>query len=178
MSRYSRIFLHFAHALRTQNRVLHTFVFATRLTNISRRLTDRDCDQALVEVAAAVSDWDGGTRIADCIERFNVDWSRRVLARNAVVMLLSDGLERDSEANLEFQIGRLKRSCRQLIWLNPMLRYADFEPKAGGIRAMLPQVDLFLPAHNVDSLSALCKVLRREPARSRRESRGRLRMAS
>jgi uncharacterized protein with von Willebrand factor type A (vWA) domain len=178
MSRYSRIFLHFAHALRAQNPELHTFVFATRLTNISRRLADRDCDQALAEVAAAVSDWDGGTRIADCIERFNVDWSRRVLARDAVVILLSDGLERDSETNLEFQMQRLKRSCRQLIWLNPMLRYADFEPKAAGIRAMLPQVDLFLPAHNVDSLSALCTVLRQAPARSGRPPDERLRVAS
>jgi uncharacterized protein len=178
MSRYSRVFLHFAHALRTQNPELHAFVFATRLTNISRRLADRDCDQALAEVTAAVSDWDGGTRIADCLERFNVDWSRRVLARDAVVILLSDGLERDSDANLEFQVQRLKRSCRQLIWLNPVLRYVDFEPKAAGIRAMLPHVDLFLPAHNVDSLSALCQVLGRAPVRSGRPPDTRLRAAS
>ncbi len=178
MSRYSRVFLHFAHALRAQNPVLHAFVFATRLTPISRRLIDRDCDQALSLISADVADWDGGTRIADCLERFNVDWSRRVLAHNAVVILLSDGLERDSESNLEFQMQRLARSSRQLIWLNPVLRYAGFEPKASGIRKMLPYVDLFLPAHNVDSLSALCSVLQRQPASSRRQPREKFRMAS
>lgn len=178
MSRYSRVFLHFAHALRAQNPVVHAFVFATRLTPISRRLIDRDCDQALSLISADVADWDGGTRIADCLERFNVDWSRRVLAHNAIVILLSDGLERDSESNLEFQMQRLARSCRQLIWLNPVLRYAEFEPKASGIRKMLPHVDLFLPAHNVDSLSALCSVLQRQPVPSRRQRQQKFPMAS
>lgn len=163
MSRYSRIFLHFAHALSSGNQVVHSFVFATRLTNISRRLSDKDVDSALAKISTEVMDWDGGTRIADCLERFNIDWSRRVLAQNAVVILLSDGLERDSESNLEVQMRRLRRSCRQLIWLNPVLRYADFEPKATGIRKMLPYVDLFLPAHNVDSLGGLSRILRRRP---------------
>ncbi len=160
MSRYSRMFLHFAHALGARHRHVASFVFATRLTNITRRLAEKDVDRALASVAAEVADWDGGTRIADSLERFNVDWGRRVLAQNATVILLSDGLERDSESNLEFQMQRLHLSCRQLIWLNPVLRYAAFEPRASGIRKMLPHVDLFLPTHNVVSLAALSRLLR------------------
>ena len=162
MSRYSRMFLHFAHALAAREQSVHSFVFGTRLTNITRRLNERDVDQALRMVAAEVQDWDGGTRIAASIERFNREWARRVLSGNAIVILLSDGLERDTAADLEFQMARLRRSCRQLIWLNPMLRYADFAPRAFGIRKMLPHVDLFPPAHNVDSLSGLVRLLNRQ----------------
>ena len=165
MSSYSRIFLHFAHALSSHRRSVHSFVFGTRLTNISHRLVDKDVDRALAQVAEDVQDWDGGTRIADCLERFNVDWGRRVLAGRSVVILLSDGLERDSESNLEFQMQRLHRTCDQLIWMNPMLRYEFFEAKAMGIRAMLPHVDLFLPAHNLESLAQLGQILRRADAR-------------
>ena len=164
MSRYSRMFLHFAHAMGRKHRQVASFVFATRLTNITRRLAEKDVDRALAGVAAEVADWDGGTRIADCLERFNVDWGRRVLAQNATIVLLSDGLERDSASSLEFQMQRLHLSCRRLVWLNPVLRYAAFEPKASGIRKMLPYVDLFLPAHNVDSLAALGRVLSGAPA--------------
>jgi hypothetical protein len=159
MSRYSRMFLHFAHALSASAPKVHSFVFGTRLTNISRRLRDRDVDHALSQIAVDVQDWDGGTRIAESLASFNKDWSRRVLAQNGVVVLLSDGLERHSDADLEFEMQRLKRSCREIIWLNPMLRYAGFEPKASGIRTMLPHVDHFLPAHNVASLAELGAVL-------------------
>jgi hypothetical protein len=159
MSRYSRMFLHFAHTLGATNQTVHSFVFGTRLTNISRRLRDRDVDHAMTQISADVRDWDGGTRIGESLARFNKDWSRRVLAQNAVVVLLSDGLERESEADLEFEIQRLGRSCRRLIWLNPVLRFAGFEPKAAGIRKMLPHVDYFLPAHNVASLAELGAVL-------------------
>jgi hypothetical protein len=159
MSRYSRLFLHFAHALSASSRTVHCFVFGTRLTNISRRLRDRDVDHALSQIATDVLDWDGGTRIAESLARFNKDWSRRVLAQNAVVILLTDGLERDSEADLAFEMQRLRRSCREVIWLNPVLRYAGFEPKASGIRKMLPHVDHFLPAHSVASLADLGSVL-------------------
>lgn len=162
MSSYSRMFLHFAHALAAREQSVHSFVFGTRLTNITRRLNERDVDQALRLVATEVQDWDGGTRIAASIERFNREWARRVLSGNAIVILLSDGLERDTEADLGFQMARLRRSCRQLIWLNPMLRYADFAPRAFGIRKMLPHVDLFLPAHNVDSLTGLVRLLNRQ----------------
>ena len=162
MSRYSRIFLHFAHALSSRRQTVHSFVFGTRLTNITHRLMDRDVDRALAQVAGEVQDWDGGTRIADCLERFNVDWGRRVLAGHAVVILLSDGLERDTDADLEFQMQRLRRTCDQLIWMNPMLRYEHFEAKAMGIRTMLPHVDLFLPAHNLESLAQLGQILRQD----------------
>jgi len=159
MSRYSRMFLHFAHALTSHRQTVHSFVFGTRLTNISHRLADKDVDRALAKVSAEVKDWDGGTRIAQCLKRFNVDWGRRVLGSNSVVLLLSDGLERDTEADLGFQTERLQRTCRQLIWMNPMLRYREFEAKAMGIKAMLPHVDLFLPAHNIASLTQLGQVL-------------------
>jgi uncharacterized protein with von Willebrand factor type A (vWA) domain len=159
MSHYSRMFLQFAHVLTARAAPVHTFVFGTRLTNVSRRLRLADSDAALAGIARDVRDWDGGTRIADSLRRFNRDWSRRVLAQGAVLILLSDGLERDTESDLEFQISRLHRSCRRLIWLNPMLRYAEFEPKAFGIRTMLPHVDEFRPAHNLRSLGDLGRLL-------------------
>lgn len=159
MSAYSRLFLHFAHALAAVNSRVHVFVFATRLTNVTRSLADSDADRALAAAAREVSDWDGGTRIASSLERFNRDWNRRVLGQNAVVMLLTDGLERDSHENLGRQVERLRRSCRELIWLNPMLRYREFRPLAQGIRAMLPQVDRFLPAHNLKSITGLVRIL-------------------
>ena len=162
MSRYSRVFLYFAHVMTSRQHRVHTFVFGTRLTNITRRLADKDIDRALAAVSADVKDWDGGTRIAECLERFNVDWGRRVLAQSGIVILLSDGLERDSKADLGFQMQRLRRSCRQLIWLNPMLRYSQFEPRAMGIRTMLPHVDLFLPAHNIESLGQLSRLLQQD----------------
>jgi uncharacterized protein with von Willebrand factor type A (vWA) domain len=168
MSSYSRIFLHFAHALGSHRQSVHSFVFGTRLTNISHRLVDKDVDRALAQVAGEVQDWDGGTRIADCLERFNVDWGRRVLAGHSVVILLSDGLERESESDLEFQMQRLQRTCDQLIWMNPMLRYEHFEAKALGIRTMLPHVDLFLPAHNLESLAQLGQILRQGEPQSGR----------
>ena len=168
MSSYSRIFLHFAHALSSYRQTVHSFVFGTRLTNISHRLMDKDVDRALAQVSDDVQDWDGGTRIADCLERFNVDWGRRVLTGHSVVLLLSDGLERDSDSDLEFQMQRLHRTCDQLIWMNPMLRYEHFQAKAMGIRTMLPHVDLFLPAHNLESLAQLGQILRQDGVPSRR----------
>jgi uncharacterized protein with von Willebrand factor type A (vWA) domain len=170
MSSYSRIFLHFAHALSSHRQTVHSFVFGTRLTNISHRLLDKDVDRALAQVSDEVQDWDGGTRIADCLERFNVDWGRRVLSGHSVVILLSDGLERDSDSDLEFQMQRLQRTCDQLIWMNPMLRYQHFEAKAMGIRTMLPHVDLFLPAHNLESLTQLGQILRQDGVASKRAS--------
>ena len=160
MSGYSRMFMHFAHALCARGQTVHSFVFGTRLTNISHWLSDRDVDKALGRVVGEVKDWDGGTRIADSLQKFNVDWGRRVLAGRTVTILLSDGLERESHSDLGFQMERLKRNTSELIWLNPMLRFSEFEPKALGIRTMLPHVDRFLPAHNVSSLTELGKILR------------------
>jgi uncharacterized protein with von Willebrand factor type A (vWA) domain len=160
MSRYSRMFMHFAHALSSRGQTVHSLVFGTRLTNITHWLAERDVDKALARVADEVADWDGGTRIADCLQRFNVEWGRRVLSGRSVAVLLTDGLERDSESDLDFQMERLKRSVDHLIWLNPMLRYSGFEPRALGIRTMLPHVDRFLPAHNIASLTELGELLR------------------
>lgn len=162
MSRYTRLFLHFAHTLSSRGQAIHSFVFGTELTNISHWLADRDVDRALHRISSDVSDWDGGTRIADSLRRFNMDWSRRVLSRRSIVVLLSDGLERDSESDLAFQAARLQRSCDQLVWMNPMLRYDAFEPKASGIKAMLPFTDRFLAAHNVASLLRLAEILGEE----------------
>lgn len=170
MSGYSRMFLHFAHALSSRQQRVHSFVFGTRLTNITRWLAERDVDRALAHVASEVRDWDGGTRIADCLERFNMDWGRRVLSGRAVVIVLSDGLEKDSRARLEVQMQRLRRTADRLIWLNPLLRFDDFEPLASGIKAMLPYVDRFLPAHNINSLVDLGGVLSTGPSTARRHA--------
>ena len=160
MSRYSRMFLHFLHAVTNDRDRVHTFVFGTRLSNITRHLRHRDVDIALGEVSRAVSDWSGGTRIGATISEFNLRWSRRVLGQNAVVLLISDGLDRDGGADLDESMDRLRKSCRQLIWLNPLLRFDEFEPLATGVRIMLPHVDAFLPAHNVDSLADLSGALK------------------
>ena len=165
MSRYSRMFLHFLHAITNDRDRVHTFVFGTRLTNITRHLRHRDVDVALSGVAAAVADWSGGTRIGTSIKEFNLRWSRRVLGQNAVVLLITDGLDRDLGKDLGVEMERLHKSCRKLIWLNPLLRYEGFEPRPLGVRVMLPHVDEFLPAHNIDSLVALGKALAAAPAR-------------
>jgi hypothetical protein len=165
MHRYTRMFLHFLHALsRPRSRISGTgssrvtsFVFGTRLTNVTRPLRDRDVDEALAKVGAAVQDWAGGTRIGACLREFNYRWARRVLGQNACVMLVTDGLDRDDPAALDAEMVRLKRSCRRLIWLNPLLRYEKFEPRASGIASILPHVDAFLPMHNVDSLRDLAR---------------------
>jgi hypothetical protein len=164
MSYYSRMFLQFAHTLTMRLPTVHSFVFGTRLTNISRRLINRDVDGAMMKIAADVKDWDGGTRIGDCLKIFNQYWGRRVLTGDSVVVLLSDGLERDSQSDLGFQMRRLQHCCKQLIWMNPMLRYSEFEAKAMGIRTMLPHVDLFIPAHNVNSMTDLGRILQGDSA--------------
>ncbi|PCJ91820.1 MAG: VWA domain-containing protein [Hyphomicrobiales bacterium] len=159
MSQYSRLFLHFLHALaESQNRV-HSFVFGTQLTNITRALARKDPDEALEACGASVQDWSGGTRIATALHAFNRDWSRRVLGQGAIVLLITDGLERDSDEDLGFEMERLQKSCRQLIWLNPLLRYDKFEAKASGVRAMLPYVDQFRSVHSLDAIGDLCESL-------------------
>ena len=159
MSRYARMFLHFLHAITNDRDRVTTFVFGTRLTNITRCLRHRDVDAAMLEIAGVVADWSGGTRIGTCLHDFNLGWSRRVLGQNAVVLLISDGLDRDAGEGLSKQTERLHKSCRKLIWLNPLLRYEGFEPRPAGIRAMLPHVDAFLPVHNIASLLDLARAL-------------------
>ncbi|MDE2227968.1 MAG: VWA domain-containing protein [Alphaproteobacteria bacterium] len=159
MSRYTRIFLHFLHAVINDRDRVHAFLFGTRLTNITRQLRTRDVDEALDKVAAAVEDWSGGTRIGQCLAAFNRRWSRRVLGQGAVVLFISDGLDRDAGVGLAQEMERLHKSCRRLIWLNPLLRYAGFAPKSLGMKAILPHVDEFRPVHNIESLKAVVATL-------------------
>ena len=159
MSGYTRMLLVFLHALANDRDRMHVLTFGTRLTNITRQLRHADVDAALAHVGQAVQDWSGGTRIGACLAEFNRRWSRRLLAQGAVVLLISDGLDRDAGAGLAREMERLHKSCRRLIWLNPLLRYAEFEAKPAGVRAMLPHVDDFLPVHNLNSLAQLAAVL-------------------
>jgi uncharacterized protein with von Willebrand factor type A (vWA) domain len=169
MGRYSRMLLHFLHALANDRDRVSVFLFGTRLTNVTRLIARRDVDEALARVAKAVPDWDGGTRIGHCLATFNRDWARRVLAQGAVVLLITDGLERDDAELLGIEMDRLHRSCRRLIWLNPLLRYDAYEPRSQGARAILPQVDEFRPVHNLASLKDLAAALSR-PAGMRRSA--------
>lgn len=164
MSDYTRIFLHFLHALTEKRRRVHTFLFGTRLTNVTRALRQRDIDEALALCSAEVKDWSGGTRIATSLHRFNRDWSRRVLGQGAIVLLFTDGLEREGVEDLVREAERLHKSCRRLVWLNPLLRFDRFEAKAQGVRALLPHVDEFRPIHNLASMRDLVAAL--GPARA------------
>ena len=155
MSQYTRIFLHFMHALAEKRQRVHTFVFGTRLTNLTRQMRHRDPDEALADCAIAVRDWSGGTRIGDALADFNRLWSRRVLGQGAVVLLITDGLERDDVTGLAEEMERLHKSCRRLVWLNPLLRFDGFEARARGVRAMLPHVDEFRPVHTLAALADL-----------------------
>lgn len=155
MERYARMFLHFAHGLTRRYQRVSTLVFGTRLTNISRHLRDRDVDIALAGAAMQVHDWHGGTRIGASLGAFNRQWARRLLSRNATLMLVTDGLDRDDSDTLARESALLRRFARQIIWLNPLLRYDGFEPRAAGIRTLLPHADHFLPVHNIDSLAQL-----------------------
>jgi uncharacterized protein len=159
MSQYTRLFLHFLHTLTETRQHVHTFLFGTRLTNVTRALKARDPDEALEACSASVADWSGGTRIATSLHSFNKLWGRRVLGEGAIVLLITDGLERDGEDTLAFEIDRLHRSCRRLIWLNPLLRFDRFEAKAKGIRTILPHVDEFRAIHNLDSMGELVRSL-------------------
>ena len=165
MSRYSRMLLLFMHTIASDRERVHSFVFGTRLTNVSRYLKNRDVDVALEKVGEVVKDWSGGTRIGHCLEDFNKNWSRRVLGQGAVVMIITDGLDRDAGEGLEVEMERLHKSCRRLVWLNPLLRYDGFEPISTGARAMVRHVDDFRTVHNLDSLAQLADVLSDEPKR-------------
>jgi len=165
MSQYTRVFLHFLHALTENRKHVSTFLFGTRLTNVTRALKERDADEALAACSVNVADWSGGTRIASSLHAFNKLWGRRVLGEGAVVLMITDGLERDGDETLAFEIDRLHRSCRRLIWLNPLLRFDRFEAKARGIRTMLPHVDEFRAIHNLDSMAALVAALSHAGAR-------------
>ena len=159
MERYARMLLHFAHTLTAARPGVHTFLFGTRLTNVTRELRRRDADAALQGAGEAAKDWSGGTRIGANLESFNRLWARRLLARGGVVLLITDGLDREGAEGIAAEAGRLQRSCGRLIWLNPLLRYEGFEPKAAGIRALLGHVDDFRPVHDLQSLAQLAEAL-------------------
>ncbi len=165
MSQYSRVILHFLHAVSNAKGAgwaqVHGFTFGTRLTNITRHLATRDVDAALAAAGAEAQDWEGGTRIGASIEAFNRDWSRRVMGQGAVVLLITDGLDRDRPEELARHMQRLHLTARRLIWLNPLLRWDGFAPKAAGIRAMLPHVDSFRAGHSIASLEDLAQVISR-----------------
>ena len=171
MNPYSRMFLHFLHAITNDRDRVSVFVFGTRLTNITRQLRHRDIDVAMAKVAEAIKDWSGGTRIGASLREFNWRWSRRTLAQNACVLLVSDGLDREAGEGLAEEMERLAKSCRYLVWLNPLLRYDKFEARPAGVRAMLPHVDLFLPVHNLKSLVDLARTLSAPLTRGRQEMR-------
>ncbi len=165
MSQYSRMVLHFLHAVANEKGAgwakVHAFTFGTRLTNITRHLATRDVDAALKAAGSEAQDWEGGTRIGDCLHAFNRDWSRRVMGQGAVVLLITDGLERGAPEDLSKEMERLHLSSRRLIWLNPLLRWDGFAPKATGIRTMLPHVDSFRAGHSIHSLEALADAISR-----------------
>ncbi len=165
MSQYSRMVLHFLHAVANEKGAgwakVHAFTFGTRLTNITRHLATRDVDAALKAAGAEAQDWEGGTRIGQCLHAFNRDWSRRVMGQGAVVLFITDGLDRDAAGALEKEMERLHLSSRRLIWLNPLLRWDGFAPKAAGIRAMLPHVDSFRAGHSIQSLEELAAAISR-----------------
>ena len=158
MSEYTRLFLHFLHALGETRRV-STFLFGTRLTNVTRAMRARDPDEALAQCSKLAVDWSGGTRISDAVTRFNRDWARRVLGQGAIVLLFTDGLEREGAGDLGRAVERLRKSSRRVIWVNPLLRFDGFSARAQGVRAILPHVDAFRPIHNLASMADLCETL-------------------
>jgi len=163
MSQYSRIILHFLHTVSNTKGAgwakVHAFTFGTRLTNITRHLRQRDVDAALAAAGSEAQDWEGGTRIGECLHAFNRDWSRRVMGQGAVVLLISDGLDRGEPDALAKEMERLHLSSHRLIWLNPLLRWDEFAPKAQGIVSMLPHVDSFRAGHSIASLENLAAVI-------------------
>jgi uncharacterized protein with von Willebrand factor type A (vWA) domain len=170
MGRYSEMLLRFLHLLHAHRGAGHVFTFATHLTNVTRVLRHRDVDRALARLGTEVTDWASGTRLGSCLREFNLAWSRRVLASGAIVLLVTDGLDRGDDLGatdlgeaatdvLRIEAARLRRSCKRLVWLNPLLRYAGFEPRAAGVRALLPNVDEHRPIHDLDSLESLARAL-------------------
>ena len=163
MSAYSRPVLHLLHALANRPGAgwgaVHAFTFGTRLTNVTRHLRARDADAALAAAGSEAQDWEGGTRIGACLAAFNRDWGRRVLPRGATVLLVTDGLERGDPEALSAAAARLGRTARRLVWLNPLLRWDGFAPRAAGMRALLPHVDELRAGHSVAALEGLARAL-------------------
>jgi uncharacterized protein with von Willebrand factor type A (vWA) domain len=167
MERYSRMMAHFVYGLAQSATRVEAFLFATRLTRVTRHLMTRRGGAALAGLAREVQDWGGGTRIGEALRTFNTHWARRVIRNGPVVLIVSDGWDCGDPALLERELARVRRSCRRLIWLNPLLGSAQYEPLTRGMRAALRHVDDFLPAHNLVSLEQLADHLRTLPPRTR-----------
>jgi uncharacterized protein with von Willebrand factor type A (vWA) domain len=167
MERYTRMLLHFSHVIAGDVNRMEAFLFATRLTRITRYLNYRSIDQAVSEVARSVPDWAGGTRIGETLKTFNFRWARRVLRSGSVTLIISDGWDRGDPELLAQEMARLQRSCQRLIWLNPLLGSPGYQPLTQGMQAALPYVDDFLPAHNLNSLHALARHLNQLDTRRR-----------
>ncbi len=163
MAVYTRLLLHFMHALHQTRPCVSSFVFGTRLTPVTRALQRGDPDQAVQQAVRQVPDWSGGTRIGSALRSFNRHWSRRVLADGGVVLLVTDGLERDPDVAVGAETACLRRSCRRLVWLNPLMRYAAFRPRAGGMAAIAPHVDETRTVHTLQSLQELAEALAAPP---------------
>ena len=172
MERYSRVLLHFAHAITRRHQRVEAFLFSTELTRITRQLRMPRPDDALAAVSQSVPDWSGGTRIGGAVKEFHQRWGRRVLTGGPVVLLISDGWDRGEPGELRDQIARLQRSCHRLVWLNPLIGTADYAPLTRGLQAALPFVDDFLPARTVTNLADLALHLN---ALARPARKGRLR---
>jgi uncharacterized protein with von Willebrand factor type A (vWA) domain len=173
MERYSRMLLHFAHALTRRQRRVEAFLFSTQLTRITMQLRARRITEAVTAVSKAVPDWSGGTRIGASIRQFHQQWTRRALRGGPVVLLISDGWDRGEPDLLREQIARLQRSCHRLIWLNPLIGTQGYEPLTRGLQAALPYVDDFLPARTLTNLGDLAIHLntlsgRSKPQRAKR----------
>ena len=166
MERYTRLLLHFIYGL-GQSRIqpVEAFVFSTRLTRITSQIKHKDIEKALEEVSSVVQDWAGGTRMGETLKTFNFIWGRRVLGHGAIVLFISDGWDRGDVQLLSTEMARLHRSCHRLIWLNPLLGSPDYQPLARGAKATLPNVDHFLPVHNLASLEELSGQLQKMSAR-------------
>lgn len=171
MEKYSRLILTFFHSVIATRSEVETFVFGTRLTRITSPLRVRDLDRALDDVARTVTDWGGGTRIGACLRTFNREWSRRVLRRGAVVVVVSDGCDTGDQETLSREMRHLQHRCHRLVWLNPYLGHDRYEPRVAGMRAVLPYVDDFLPADDLQSLEEFSHILARLPARGRTHRR-------
>lgn len=161
MENYSRMLLHFIHALRERETQAECFVFGTRLTRITRQLRSRSVERALRGVSDSVVDWSGGTRIGESLKQFNFQWARRVLRPGAVVLIISDGWDRGDPQLLAREMARLRRNVFRVIWLNPLIASDDYAPLTLGLQAALPYVDDFLPAHNFTSLQDLALLLQK-----------------
>jgi uncharacterized protein len=171
MARYSRALLHFVYGLARSGARVEAFLFATRLTRVTRTLATSRGPAAIERIARDVQDWGGGTRIGDALRMFNLRWARRVARNGPIVLIVSDGWDRGDPVRLTSEMARLRRSCRRLIWLNPLLGSGSYEPMTRGMQAALRHVDDFLPAHNLRSLERLAEYLRELRGRSSRRGR-------